>query len=370
MPAQLFRVFVFVWVCFILLSGSIAAATSDAATVVAVSYYYDRNLTKPLIDLVTADDVIYTKVVFSKDVSVVVADDGSARPSISSDIDMGRKQFQYRMRPRHVSDDQFRSGDAKPYRDTEDTFICKYDVETADVGRVFRTYTDYPGATGDSLHIVFYVHTDAVPEDVGDTIVSWSSGDFTGQVYVPKPGYNTNMRAEARPIAGVRVTIMAGTRRGESTLTDKNGRYLFTDVAEHELHLRVERERFEPKEVIVHRSRPTSLLSGAVPNYHNDPQRSPGNILIGQAWPEEVRFILEETLLVHDLLYVQGYPEGVSVAGFYSGGVVVPIGNAYDVHGNLALIRFMCYVFLHMRLPMPISMLWSLLTAAVALAIG
>ena len=83
MPAQLFRVFVFVWVCFILLSGSIAAATSDAATVVEISYYYDRNLTKPLVDLVTVADVIYTKVVFSKNVPVVIADDGSARPSIS-----------------------------------------------------------------------------------------------------------------------------------------------------------------------------------------------------------------------------------------------------------------------------------------------
>ena len=40
MPAQLFRVFVFVWVCFILLSGSIAAATSDAATVAEIS---DKN---------------------------------------------------------------------------------------------------------------------------------------------------------------------------------------------------------------------------------------------------------------------------------------------------------------------------------------
>ena len=142
----------------------------------------------------------------------------------------------------------------------------------------FRTYTDYPGATGGSLGIVFYIHTDEAPEVCGRY---YCQLEFLMILPVRStcrnPERGVNMRAEARPIAGITVTIIAGTRRGESTLTDKNGRYLFADVAERELHLRVERERFEPKEVIVHRSRPTSLLlNGAVPNYHNDPQKTSG----------------------------------------------------------------------------------------------
>ena len=125
-------------------------------------------------------------------------------------------------------------------------------------------------------------------------------------------------------MANVTVTIMAGLRTGENTLTDQDGQYTFQHIGTDKLHLRVEKKGFEPKEVTVHRRRPT-VLFGVNPNYGADFQENPGNILIGHAWPREVRFILQETLVVPDLLYVEGGipPVDVDIGGFYGSGVVV-----------------------------------------------
>ena len=148
--------------------------------------------------------------------------------------------------------------------------------------------------------------------------------DFIGRIYAPKHE-DWKVRSDAHPITGVTVTIKSGSRTGESITTDKNGYYLFPNVRGDELHLRVEKEHFEPKEVIVHRSHPTILANGDVPNYPEDVQQSPGSILIGQRWLAEVRFILEETLVVHGLLYAEGGtpPSGENIGGFYSRGVIV-----------------------------------------------
>ena len=170
-------------------------------------------------------------------------------------------------------------------------------------------------------------------------------GDFIGRVFAPKPGDRQPPRSEAQPITGVTVTIASGPRAGESVATNPSGYYRFPNVKGDELHLRVEKEHFEPKEVRVHRSRPTILANGDVPNYTRDPQQHPGNILMGHRWPDEVRFILEEILVVHDLLYVEGgrLPEGTDLGGFYSLGVVVLYSYQYagwkDDSGSL---RHLC----------------------------
>ena len=150
-------------------------------------------------------------------------------------------------------------------------------------------------------------------------------------VFAPKPE-DWKTRPEAQPITGVTVTISSGPRAGESVATNPSGYYRFPNVKGDELHLRVEKEHFEPKEVMVHRSRPTILANGNAPNYTGDPQQHPGNILIGQRWPDEVRFILEETLVVHDLLYVEGGrpPTGMDLWAFYSPGVVVLYSYRFD----------------------------------------
>ena len=151
-----------------------------------------------------------------------------------------------------------------------------------------------------------------------------SASDFIGRIYAPKPE-DWKVRSDARPITGVTVTIMSGSRTGESITTDKNGYYLFPNVRGDELILRVEKEHFEPKEVIVHRFLPTKLANGAVLNYPEDVQQNPGSILMGQSWPDEVRFLFEETLVVHDLLYV----EGGALGAFYSRGVIVMYSHQF-----------------------------------------
>ena len=160
-----------------------------------------------------------------------------------------------------------------------------------------------------------------------------NAGDFIGRVFAPKPGpEGLSARSEAQPITGATVTIVSGPRAGERVATNPSGYYRFPNVKEDELYLRVEKEHFEPKEVRVHRSRPTILTNGDVPNYARDPQQHPGNILIGQRWPDEVRFILEATLVVHDLLYVEGGrpPIGMDLWAFYNEGVVVPYSYRFD----------------------------------------
>ena len=149
--------------------------------------------------------------------------------------------------------------------------------------------------------------------------------DFIGRIYAPKPE-DWKVRSDAHPITDTTVTIMSGSRAGESVITDDNsGYYHFPNVRGDELHLRVEKEHFEPKEVIVHRSHPTILANGDVLNYPEDVQQNPGSILMGQSWPDEVRFLFEETLVVHDLLYAEGGapPVGENIGGFYSRGVIV-----------------------------------------------
>ena len=149
--------------------------------------------------------------------------------------------------------------------------------------------------------------------------------DFVGRVYTPSPE-DGRARSAAQPISGVVVTIMSGPHSDKSVMTDQNGQYTFPNVREDELHLLVEKEHFEPKAVIVHRSRKTILANGDVPNYREDPQQYPGNILIGQRWADEVRPILQQTLLVHDLLFVDGgTPPSEDSGGFYSSSGVVTV---------------------------------------------
>ena len=153
--------------------------------------------------------------------------------------------------------------------------------------------------------------------------------DFVGQVSqtllsVDEQGERTYYIG---PVVGVTLTVISGKRAGEQSVTDENGSYRFSDPAKEtlQLHLRVEKEGFEPKKVIVHRSQPTETLAGGVHFSHpwEKPQETPGTILIGHKWPDKVRFILEETVLPHDLLLliVDDLP---NYAGLYSKtGVVI-----------------------------------------------
>lgn len=316
------------------------------AAVTEISYYSDSALTMPLVDKVAAEDTVYTKVVFSKGVPITFADDGPSQPNIASEIISQERhsvrfpiKFQYRMQPESAI---LQSGEAKPYRRSDSIFICRYDVKTDDLGGLIRTAAGYHETQGSTLRVVLFRHTGQLPANTGETITNWQPDDFVGQVYT-LDSYEAAIgrgidRGKKVPVAGVTVTIVAGHRAGESTLTDKNGRYHFLSVAEDLLHLRTERKHFETKEVIVHRSRPTILSDGSVPNYNKDPQKEPGNILIGQVWPEGVRILLKEVLVVHDLLYIDvGTPPENRVktfSGSYGSGIVLVFGNEFYTHSD------------------------------------
>lgn len=119
----------------------------------------------------------------------------------------------------------------------------------------------------------------------------------------------SGLPARIRALSGVTLTIVSGPRAGERSVTDKQGNYRFSDPAGDtlQLHLRAEKEGHEPKEVIVHRSKETETLgNGVIFSQQSDaPQETPGTILIGHEWPDKVRFILEKTLLPHDLILVR-----------------------------------------------------------------
>ena len=134
------------------------------------------------------------------------------------------------------------------------------------------------------------------------------------------------------PVAGVTLTVTAGERAGEQSVTNKDGQYRFSDPTGEtpQLRLRAEKEGYEPKEVIVHRLQPTKTLADGAhfSRRKKKTQETPGTILIGHRWPDKVRFILEETLLPHDLLLliVDDLP---NYAGLYSktGVVIAENGN-------------------------------------------
>ncbi len=293
------------------------------AQVVSISYYRDPELTEPLTGTAYVNDTIYSKVVFSKDVPVTFADDHRARPRISS-FSRSQSSFQYRMRP---IGSILESGEACPHPEPH-TFVCFYTVSTHDFRGDF--YTSAEDMTGSTLPVTFYRYTNDIPPNTGVTITSWQPHDFTGQVFTLDPNGETADRLSSIPIPGVTVTIMSGPRAGSSIVTDRNGRYLFLNIPDDSLHLGTHRRHFEPKEVIVHRSSPTILANGDAPNYWMDPQKQPGNILIGQRWPDEVRFIFDETLLPYDLLYVEHGvdPWGTAAGEYRGGGFVVAFSDS------------------------------------------
>ena len=104
----------------------------DTAPAVEISYYNNTIFPELLTDTVEVGEIIYTKVVFSENVPIIIADDKSARPSISYSIGLkystGLKKIKYRMKPQGVSINEMQSGDMRAYKNTKNIFVCKYVV--------------------------------------------------------------------------------------------------------------------------------------------------------------------------------------------------------------------------------------------------
>ena len=159
--------------------------------------------------------------------------------------------------------------------------------------------------------------------------------NFTGTVYTPNPRNEEDAyRSRALPVSGAIVTIASGNRSGEQSVTNTSGKYTFLGVAESRLHLRVEKGGFETKEVIVHRTAPTTLADGTEILYKKDPQRSAGNILIGHSIPSSVRTILQKIDMMPDILYVNSgshAPRHVGKGAYMNGVAVVQHGNPHVI---------------------------------------
>ena len=204
--------------------------------------------------------------------------------------------------------------------------------------------------------LTFYIHGDGTSDKPTEYKgIVQDQRDFSGYVLVPKVNrevYPIRMgavRPFSQTISGVTVTIMSGERSGENTITDQNGQYIFKNVQEDELHLLVEKEYFESKEVIVHRSRQTILASGDVPNYGEDPQKTPGNILIGQALPDPVRPILQQVPMVYDLLYIEVDLLGKHGGLYDSGVIAVDSNQILEWHGVGGAFGNFAHEIAHMR---------------------
>ena len=320
------------------------------AKLVEVTYYRDHTLMRA-VNTVVVGTTIYSKVVFSNDVPIVFSDDKTAKPHIASDI--GAKEFQYRMRPRYVSLGDLRNGDARPYKNTNNIFICKYIPQADEVGEDFFIYIDNGFMAADIWVSILSSTVCEVPMEGLTAFVHeparQNPSDFIGQVLALVPEsvdlyYDALLpvRSYGTPMPGVVVTVVSGPRSGERAVTDADGQYVFPDIREDELHLRVEKECLEPKEVLVHRFRPTTLPNGSASMFEEDPQMHPGVILMGYAWPEGIREVLEQTVLPPDLLLATGPFLGNSKApagAFYINDGVVVVGTPVESALYWALIH-------------------------------
>ena len=391
----LFALVLFVFVCvigcgeritFTTIDVSENSANSAVIEVEEISYYADEELSTP-IDRGVAGDTIYTKVVFSQVPSEVY---------ITYQANPFAEQLSYHI----VSDTFLQDGEAMPLHGNPQVFVCKqtlggrsyahtevaiprsldHNLNDTDILSSYRGDSDnlainYSGNGGDDTVFIDFIEFD---EDVsghhayagaGYVLVYRRSlqidpfrihvhnqkdgglrpanftvnpGDFFGLVLAPfiPTAEDRWLRLHSKPVEGVTLTVLSGPHRGEVAITDTDGWYLFPDVEEDELLLLVERDHFETKEVTVHRSLPTQLSDGTTPLYEHDPQQFNGVILIGQRWPDEVRFVFEQVEVVPDLLWMEGGTNGGTntfndsdvLGRYYHDGVIICYGSD---HGSL-----------------------------------
>jgi hypothetical protein len=105
--------------------------TTQLPEVVEISHYSNGGLTKPLMGSVRAGKIVFTKVVFSEDVSYIPANDASAVPDIRYVLD-GR-ETRYDVLPLEIRRSQVRSGDCKPIGETR-VFLCRKSIPGHAIG--------------------------------------------------------------------------------------------------------------------------------------------------------------------------------------------------------------------------------------------
>ena len=110
------------------------------------------------------------------------------------------------------------------------------------------------------------------------------------------------------------------------------GQYTIPEFDGDEVRLRVEAPGFETKEVVVSRNRPTTLPDKMPLGYSGGPQKTPGTILIGLAWPSAIKAIMQQMPIVPDLLLVQNNEPW----NYYGSGVV----QVEHLQGSLKVMAY------------------------------
>ena len=147
-----------------------------------VGYYGDWKLTKPLTGAVAAGKTIYIKVVFSEDMTVVVADDKTARPILFRQIDGALTRFHIVQYNTKLGD-----GDAKHRGKDAATFVCKYVVQPEDTGKFTVAVGKHSTDTDNIGMAAFYRHKENL--QLGDTepptvtsVTYWRDADGTDPI--------------------------------------------------------------------------------------------------------------------------------------------------------------------------------------------
>ncbi|MDE0089437.1 MAG: hypothetical protein OXU23_27230 [Candidatus Poribacteria bacterium] len=336
-------------------------ADTTPPTVVRVVWYANSRLKGLMLNNRNPGVTVYAKVVFSEPVEHIIGNDASARPALS--LVVNGQAARLGVLPHNAGNRAFVSGTCKPLAGDTDTFACSYTIPAGSIGTVTlqvgeETADTAGNAAAESHHIAPFMIEEPPPPKTKQvvpalkTLVPATSpehlpppesdpGDFVGQI---RTLYSTNGISvnSTQPLPGVSVTITAGPRAGEQVTTDQGGYYLFPNSSEDELYLRVEKEHFEPKEVIVDRARPTVLQRPAGPTLtRGDPWNTPGTVVIGQRWPDAVRFIFEETLLPNDILFVRsdGYRSyQLSVGAYKSSGIITIFTDRTGTNNDMLML--------------------------------
>ena len=166
--------------------------------------------------------------------------------------------------------------------------------------------------------------------------------DFFGQVLIP---IDMRPRTRAVPVGSVSVTIVSGPRTGERVETNQSGRYVFPEMEEDELHVRLEKEKYETKEAIVHRRKATTLTD-RMPLQYGGPQDRPGTVLIGREWPEYSKQVMDTMLVVPDLLLIETGTQ-TRYGGSYGWGVVVADDPEEPNPSNSPVMHEICHAHQH-----------------------
>ena len=155
--------------------GAPQVVPEGTPTVQSVGYYSDWKLTKELTGFVKPGKTIFIKVVFSEPMKHRVADDNDARPILYYRV--GKERHRFKVAKHGARDEDFVSGDAKPFGSGTDDFVCKYTVPKDVDGEKFRIEIGRYSADLDGNKLpAFYTHTEEL--QLGQSVPTVESVDY------------------------------------------------------------------------------------------------------------------------------------------------------------------------------------------------